>query len=114
MILFFAKPAPAWSLRPSSVGEMRGTALENGARREDTMSQPNVERVIGILATDESLRREFIRNPRVALELMKDRGMELTECEQWAIATLDPNDLARFAAAVDARLQKSDLHGGRP
>ena len=78
------------------------------------MSQPNVERVIGILATDESIRREFNTNPRVALQRMMDRGMELTECEQWAIATLDPTDLSRFAGALDARLQKSDLHGGRP
>ena len=73
------------------------------------MSQPNVERVIGILATDESLRRQFIEDPRVVVRTMVERGMELTHCEQWALASLDPRDLSRFADAIDARLQKSDL-----
>jgi len=77
------------------------------------MSQPNVERVIGILATDESLRRQFIEDPRVVVRTMVERGMELTSCEQWALASLDPRDLSRFADAIDARLQKSDL-GGHP
>lgn len=75
------------------------------------MSQPNVERVIGMLATDESLRRQFIADPRATVKGMVEGGMELTHCEQWSIVSLDPRDLASFAAAIDARLQKTDLHG---
>ena len=78
------------------------------------MSQPNVERVIGILATDESLRRQFISDPGAVMRVMVQRGMELTSCEQWALAAIDPRDLARFAETIDARLQKSDLGAGRP
>lgn len=76
------------------------------------MSQINVERVIGLLATDEALRERFMRDPRSTLVQMIERGAELTACEQWALARLDPHELARFAQAIDARLQKSDLQGG--
>jgi len=75
------------------------------------MSQVNVERVIGLLATDEGVRRKFAMNPRSALEEMVERGMELTECERWALAHLDPRDLERFAESMDSRLQKTDLGG---
>jgi cobalamin biosynthesis Mg chelatase CobN len=73
------------------------------------MSQSNVERVVGQLATDEGMRRRFTRNPRAALEEMVGRGVELTECERWALSRLDPHDLERFAESMDARLQKTDL-----
>ena len=76
------------------------------------MSQPCVERVIGLLATDEALRRRFSADPRRALDEMIERGIELTACEQYSLASLDPHDLARFADAIDARLQKSDLQRG--
>lgn len=76
------------------------------------MSQRNVERVIGLLATDEALRRRFTTNPRGLLAEMTERGMELTECERWSLLSLDPNELARFARAVGPRLQKTDLRGG--
>ena len=76
------------------------------------MSQIHVERVIGLLATDEALRRRFISNPRALLTEMVERGMELTECERWSLLRLDPDELARFARAVGPRLQKADLHGG--
>ena len=73
------------------------------------MSQVNVERVIGILATDEALRRRFTRNPGAALAEMMERGMELNPCEQVSLAGLDPRELARFARYIDDRLQRSDL-----
>ena len=76
------------------------------------MSQPNVERVIGVLATDEALRRRFATDPRAALQLLVENGVELTMCERLALATLDPTELTRFADAIDARLQKADLEGG--
>lgn len=75
------------------------------------MSQVNVERVIGLLATDEGLRRQFMRNPRSALLEIVRRGMELNASELWSLASLDPCELARFARAIDARLQKADLEG---
>jgi hypothetical protein len=75
------------------------------------MSQINVERVIGLLATDEALRRQFRADPLAALAEMVEGGMELTSSEFRSLASLNPRELARFAHAIDSRLQKSDLHG---
>jgi hypothetical protein len=76
------------------------------------MSQPNVERLIGLLATDEQLRRQFLQNPRSVLSQMAARGMELNPCETRSLLALDPRELERFAAAIDPRLQKSEPAGG--
>jgi hypothetical protein len=76
------------------------------------MSQSHVERVIGLLATDEALRRRFEQDPSATLQQLEDSGVELNGCEHRALAALDPGKLARFAAAIDARLQKTDLRGG--
>jgi hypothetical protein len=76
------------------------------------MSQVNVERVIGLLATDEGLRRRFTRNPHAALRELTERGLELNACERWSLVHMDPRELARFASAIGPRLQKADLHGG--
>lgn len=78
------------------------------------MSQSHVERVIGLLATDEALRRRFEADPRATLEQLRERGVDLTWCEQQALASLEPGHLTRFAASIDARLQKADLRGGAP
>jgi hypothetical protein len=78
------------------------------------MSQVNVERAIGLLATDEGMRRRFACSPRSALEEMERRGLELNECERWALAHLDPRELIRFAESMDSRLQKTELGGDRP
>ncbi len=76
------------------------------------MSQRCVERVIGLLATDEGLRLRFRRNPRSALTEMMEKGMELTGCEQWALSRLDPEAVARFANEIDGRLQRASADGG--
>jgi len=76
------------------------------------MSQLYVERIIGVLATDEALRRRFMADPRATLLELAQRGMELNPCELRSLACLDPNELARFAKAIDARLQKADLQRG--
>lgn len=78
------------------------------------MSQRTVEHVIGRLATDEALRRRFVENPRAVLEEMTGMGtgMELTDCERWALASMDLRELSRFARAIDSRLQKADPRGG--
>jgi cobalamin biosynthesis Mg chelatase CobN len=75
------------------------------------MSQNSVERIIGLLATDEGMRRRFTENPRAALEEMAQHGLELNECERWALAHLNASELKRFAESMDARLQKAELGG---
>ncbi len=81
---------------------------------ESTMSQRNVERVIGRLATDEEFRRRFEADPRTVLREAIESGVELTACERHALASLERRALKRFADAIDPRLQKCDLHGGKP
>ncbi len=76
------------------------------------MSQACVERVIGVLATDESLRQRFAQDPRSVLEEMIGKGMELTECEQWSLSRLDPTVLTHFANMIDKRLQRASFEGG--
>jgi len=81
-------------------------------RNEDAMSQRCVERIIGLLATDASLRMRFRKDPRATLQGLIDQGIELNECEIASLASLDPREVARFARSIDARLQKIDLSGG--
>src|SRR5206468_12563841 len=51
-----------------------GTSLEIGPPREENkMSQLYVERIIGVLATDEALRRRFIANPKATLLELAER-----------------------------------------
>jgi hypothetical protein len=76
------------------------------------MSQSNVERVIGVLATDEAFRRRFLDDPRGTLQGLTESGIELTSSERRALATIDTLQLTRFAEAIDGRLQKTDLKGG--
>ena len=76
------------------------------------MSQLYVERIIGLLATDEALRREFTENPSETLEKLIERGMDLNPCERRSLAGLSPKELARFAQVIDVRLQKADLERG--
>src|SRR5437016_6334784 len=79
---------------------------------KNAMSQFCVERIIGLLATDEGLRRRFRKNPRAALQEMLDRGLELNGCELASLAALDAREITRFARSIDPRLQKIDLSGG--
>lgn len=76
------------------------------------MSQAHVERAIGLLVTDESLRRSFTEDPRATIDRLAGRGIELTRWEQWALASLDPGRLEAFAECIDPRLQKADLRRG--
>jgi hypothetical protein len=75
------------------------------------MSQVNVERVIGLLATDEGLRRRFLKNPHAALREMIEKGMDLNACEMGSLMALDSRELMRFARAIDPRLQRIDVGG---
>jgi len=76
------------------------------------MSQSNVERVIGQLVTDEAFRRRFTEDARATLQGLVHCWGGLTDCELQALSSLDPQLLARFAEAIDPRLQKTDLQGG--
>ena len=95
--------------RTSPTGRVPGTkveiALSRGVKR---VSQNHVERVIGLLATDEAVRRRFSSDPRRFLAEMMEKGMEFNECERWTLARLDPRELARFADAIGPRLQRID------
>ena len=75
------------------------------------MSQRNVERVIGRLVTDEGFRRRFAADPSEVLQEMMETGCELTCLEQRAISSIDPEVAARFADAIDPRIQKVHSQG---
>jgi hypothetical protein len=76
------------------------------------MSQSNVERVVGLLVTDEAMRRRFAADPHAALQALCEGGLALTFCERQALASIDPRQLARCADAIDPRLLKADLKEG--
>jgi hypothetical protein len=78
------------------------------------MSQRNVEQVIGKLVTDEAFRHRFAADPAASIEELIAGGLELNPCELRALVALDARRFARFAAAIDPRIQKCDLHGGKP
>lgn len=78
------------------------------------MSQVNVERVLGLLVTDEAFRRRFENDPQSAIRELIEGGVQLNSCEQRALAATDLAQLSRFAAAIDPRLQKTDLKRGAP
>lgn len=73
------------------------------------MSQHNVEQVIGRLATDEGFRRRFNDDPTALIQALVDDGLHLNPCERRALAALDPQQVARFAAAIDPCIQKVEL-----
>jgi hypothetical protein len=78
------------------------------------MSQANVERIVGRLATDEDFRREFHDDPERVVRGLASRGLELTHAEVAALLTLDPLTFDRFADALDPRLQKASLRARVP
>lgn len=73
------------------------------------MSQANVERIVGKLATDEDFRREFRARPDRVVRALAERGLDLTRAELATLAALDPAAFDRFADALDPRLQKASL-----
>jgi hypothetical protein len=75
------------------------------------MSQRDVERIVGRLVTDEGFRRRFAREPVAALHELVESGFELNGCERRALLAIAPAAVERFAAAIDPRIQKSDLRG---
>ena len=76
------------------------------------MSQGNVERIVGRLVTDEGFRRRFSNDSHAALRELIEKGCELNPCERWALLSIAAEEVERFAASIDPRIQKSDLQGG--
>lgn len=70
------------------------------------MTQQNVERVIGRIVTDHGFRRRFEERPFEALFEIVASGVELTTVELSALAGMDAALVARFADALDPRIQK--------
>ena len=73
------------------------------------MSQRNVEQVIGRLVTDEGFRRRFAADPRAAVSELIEGGLHLNSCEVRGLTALDPERVARFAAAIHPCIQKVEL-----
>ena len=73
------------------------------------MSQVNVERVIGLLVTDEGFRRRFALDPLAELDDLARNGIQLNPFERDALVEIDLRAMRRCANAIDPRLQKSDL-----
>ena len=65
------------------------------------MSQRNVERVIGRLATDEAFRRRFTDDREGLIRELVAGGVELTRCERHALGSLDTRAIHRFADELD-------------
>lgn len=90
-------------------GSARASAGIDSGKRARVVSQGNVERFVGRLATDESFRRRFWQEREATLAAWVAAGCELNPCERRALAALSRESVEGFAAAIDPRIQKSDL-----
>jgi hypothetical protein len=77
------------------------------------MSQPDVERVIGRLVTDEAFRGRFVADVAATLDELTREGIRLNPCERHALAGLDLEAVRGFVDRLDPRIQKSDLRRSR-
>ncbi len=75
------------------------------------MTQQNVERTIGKLATDEEFRTRFFANPAAATW---EAGIALAPVELDALSALSQTALTRFSRALDPRISRLSLVGARP
>jgi hypothetical protein len=76
------------------------------------VAQRVIEVLIGRLITDEEFRNEFLQDPRLTLERLGDRGLELSPLEIAAILSTDSGLWERAADELDPRLQKASLKNG--
>jgi hypothetical protein len=72
---------------------------------EAGMAHRTVETLIGRLATDPVLRRQFAADPQAVLTEFHARG-ELTAVERDALTALDATAIETFADALDRRIRK--------
>ena len=78
-----------------------------------SMSQREIEHLIGRLVTDEEFRREFEADPGGVLQGLVERGVTLTGSEVAALAATPAEVWRRAAQDLDPRLQKVSLKRGR-
>lgn len=69
------------------------------------MSQQDVELVIGKLATNQNLRRNFALQPEATLRDLVAAGLHLTSVEIQALLAVDLEALQRLADRLDPRIQ---------
>jgi len=94
--------------RPTRVQTTR-LPLACHLRSLGSVSQKNVEIVIGRLATDEALRARFLRDPWGTLRQLGEAGLELNPGEIDALLSLTPDFLKAIGDWVHPRLQKALL-----
>jgi hypothetical protein len=75
------------------------------------MSQRSVEILLGKLLTDEAFRRSFFPVRAASFELAAAKGLELTEVERQALASLDPWRVQVIAESLDPRLARLSIEG---
>lgn len=73
------------------------------------MSQQSVEMVIGMLATNRDLRRNFALHPEATLRDLVATGLRLTSVEIEALLAVDLEALQRLADRLDLRIQRVSL-----
>lgn len=75
-------------------------------RRTATVSQRNIELLIGRLLTDDAFRLAFVQNLAETLAAFIDSGHELTAQEIHALMSNSPLLWSEVAAELDPRLRK--------
>ena len=71
------------------------------------MSQRDVERILGRLATDQHWRHSFRPAPAETVDAMSAAlGLDVTPVERRALISLPADALDAFAASLDQRLQR--------
>lgn len=76
------------------------------------MSQKTVAFFIGLLITDEGLRRRFKANPADAILAMDVLGYPLTAIERDVLLALDINGIERVGQQLDPRIRKLSVSAG--
>jgi hypothetical protein len=77
------------------------------------MSQKCVEVVIGRLATDETLRTQFLADPARTLDCLREAGVDLNPGEIAALLEMPLEAWPAMADWVHPRLQKIAMAGDR-
>jgi DNA-binding NarL/FixJ family response regulator len=72
-----------------------------------------MQRVIGMLITDEEFRRQFEQRGAECLASLRNEGIELTDSEQAALIEADASFWTRLATEIDGQLRKPGAHSSR-
>jgi hypothetical protein len=77
------------------------------------MAHKTVQFIIGRILTDEELREKFLAAPIETLSSFRESGLELTDTEVDALASIDREFWKSGAESIDPRLQRCGLHTRR-